>query len=187
MKRVLSAFIALLLFMALVGCSAKQPEATLAETTEAATKAPFDIERYKDDVSACADRIGEESIVIYNVAKKELDYIKISANVGNKVGSEKALETAIMWLEEKSDYSMETIAAGYQDISGMYKTIIATEIDGPEAEEIKSVFDEYATAYITLYGLAMAPSGDAGSFADDCDDCIDTLRICQSKLEILLS
>ncbi len=187
MKRVLSVFITLLLFVTLVGCSAKQPEATLAETTEAVTKAPFDIEKYKEDVSACADRISEESIVIYNVAKKELDYIKISENVGNKVESEKALETAIMWLEEKSDYSLETIAAGYQDISGMYKTIIATEIDGSEAEEIKSVFDEYATAYITMYGLAMAPSGDAGSFADDCDACIDTLQVCQSKLEILLS
>lgn len=182
MKKIIS--IALTVVLLLSGCGSKSTE---PETT-AETKPPFDLAQYKQDVAACAERISAEGLVVYNVAKKERDYMKTFENISGKTAeSDDAKETAFQWLEEKSDYSAETVDAGYKEISQMYKDIIVMDIEGTEAAEIKSEFDEYATAYIDLYNLAMAPSGSAYGFGEECDVCISALKSGQSKLDILLS
>lgn len=183
-----SLFIALLLFLtlSLFGCSANQPAPQ--ETTEATTQVPFDLDQYKQDVAECTEKIKAEAIVVYNVAKKERDYIDISETISGKTADpDKAKEAAYKWLEEKSDYSAETVDAGYTEIAKMYKNIIAVDVEGSEAEEIRSEFDDYATAYINLYNLALKPSGSAYSFGENCDVCISALRTGQNKLSILLS
>lgn len=188
MKRAFSISLALLLFLTLIGCSAEQPEQTTTATTEEATKAPFDLEKYKSDVSACVARIDEEAIVVYNVAKKEHDFMETFEKIGGtKADPDHAKETAYKWLAEKSDYSAETVDAGYAEIAKMYKDIIAVDVEGAEAEEIRSEFNDYATAYINLYNLALSPSGSADSFGANCDVCISALRTGQNILSILLS
>lgn len=184
MKKILSLLTIFALIASFAGCSAGQQQ---PETT-AETEAPFDIDGYKQDVAACAEKIKAEAIVVYNMAKKEHDYMEIHESVGgSSADPDKAKEAAYEWLEEKSDYNADTVDAGYKEIAKMYKDIIAVDVEGAEAEEIKSEFDDYATAYINLYNLAMAPSGSAYSFGDSCDACTSALRTGQNTLSVLLS
>lgn len=188
MKRAIMISLSLLLFLTLFGCSAERPEPITAVATEAETKAPFDLESYKKDVAACTEKINAEAIIVYNVAKKERDFMDTFETISGKTADpDKAKETAYEWLEEKSDYSAETVDAGYAEIAKMYKDIIAVDVEGAEAEEIRSEFDDYATAYINLYNLAQAPSGSAYSFGESCDECISALKTGQNMLSILLS
>lgn len=181
-------FIALfsILMLSLFGCSANQ--STPKETTEMTTQVSFDLDKYKQDVAACTEKINTEAIVVYNVAKKEHDFMDTFETISGKTADpDKAKETAYQWLEEKSDYSAETVDAGYYEIAKMYKDIIAVDVEGAEAEEIRSEFDDYATAYINLYNLALTPSGSAYSFGASCDECISALKTGQNILNILLS
>lgn len=184
MKKQIALITVLCLCAALCACGDKPA----APETTAATKEPFDIDKYKQDVATCTEKINAEAIIVYNVAKKERDYMDTFETISGKTADpDKAKETAYEWLEEKSDYSAETVYAGYTGIAEMYKNIIAVDVEGAEAEEIRSEFDDYATAYINLYNLVQAPSGSAYSFGESCDECISALKTGQNLLSILLS
>lgn len=189
MRRILTALLASLIAMSLLGCGGNQGNVNESIPETAATTAiQFDLDAYKESVSTCATEISNEVVVLNNVVKKEADYLKIYNDVSNgKANYEGAVETAMKWLEEKSDYSAESIEEQYNEIAKMYKDIVSEEITGAEAEELKEVFDELFTAYIELHSLALSPSGSLSAFIENCNDCIDTIKTDTSKLDILLS
>lgn len=180
--------IILTLLLCLSGCgsSASNGETSSPET-ENTTESQFDLDEYKESVSACTEEISDAAVALYNVVKKEAEYLKLYNNISGKSDVEGAVKTAMKWLEEKSDYSEATIEEQYRKITRMYKNIISVKIDGAEAEEIKETFDNLFTAYIGIYNYATDPSGSTSTFVGNCNDCIDTIKTTASKLDVLLS
>lgn len=175
----------LVLSMFLSACGVASTPPTTVETEAPAV--PFDLEAYKQTVSDAVTEINDASVILYNVIKKEIEFCKTFEKIsGSSANPEKAFQTAIEWLEEKSDYSEDTILEQYETISEMYKTSIAADVVGNEAEGIKELLDEMFTAYFEMHNMALDPSGSISALTDRYNEQSHIILTNTDKLEILL-
>lgn len=172
MRRVVLPILCLCLILCGCGATAEPTENTLT----------FDIDVYKQSVSTCIKFINESAILLHNAVSMECKYLDILG----KADADGAFETAMKFLEENSDYNEESLRTQYEDISEMYKEIIAENIDGTEAQEIKESYKKLFDAYVGLYNLAMSPTGTPSTISSSHDDYIGVIQTELSKLETLL-
>lgn len=190
-KKVMTIILCFALLLTLVGCGQTSAEEsvpeTTAHTTEPPTEPPFDLDAYKTSVKTCVSEVYDSTVLLYNVANYEINFWESLEQFSGTVTAEKITTAAWEWLEEKGDCTQDDIVAQYDDITGLYKEIISTKIEGAEAEEIKATFDEYFDAYIKFYNLVCSPTGTSADFVDSCNACIGIIQDCESKLGILVS
>lgn len=189
-KRMLSLLLCFVLILSFVGCGQDQADADDPANTPMlstiSTAPAFDLAAYKSDVDGCAKDMYASALLLYNTAGYEVNYWESLDKVGGTVTAEKVATAAWKWLAEEIGETKEDIDAQYNNITELYKGIIATEISGAEAEEIKSIFNDYFDAYIRFYNLVCDPSGALTTFIDTCNSCISTIEDCAGKLDILL-
>lgn len=183
MKKIVTLF-AILCLTSICGCSTKteKDEITAPKETTVETTVPFDGEEYKNQVSSCVEKINDSAIALHNMVITECKYIDLLG----RPDADGAYDTAIIFIEENSDYTEESVKSQHEEISESYKDIISAQVPG-ELDEIKETFGSLADAYIGLYNLAMSPSGNVATMASNHDEYVETITTCTSKLEILLS
>lgn len=178
--------IIVLLSILLTACSNGSTDTPSTSTPET-TAAQFDLDEYKKLVSFCVDEISDGAIALSNVVKYEYNYWKSINKLNGTFKSDKAVSSAMEWLEENSDYTETGIKSQYDSIASMYKEIISINIEGAEAEKIFEHLDELYDAYIELYNMGTSPSGDIDTFASRYNEYTDIVKSSVDKLDILLS
>ncbi|NBH79183.1 hypothetical protein D3Z52_13620 [Clostridiaceae bacterium] len=188
MKRFLTV---LLLVLALTACASN--ESAPATDTTAEPEAVFDLDAYKSAVSECRTAINNAGLIIANVGSYEVNFCKSMNNINENTGwgsytieTEDVAESGFAWLEEKTDYTRETVDTSYSEIQQQYKEIILTEIEGAEAKEIDAAFRELYDAYTTLYSLVTTPSGLPQDFAKEILACANTMTDSDEALALFL-
>lgn len=191
MKKSIALTLAVVLLLSLTSCGGNtvEPETTVAptETTVPETTQPFDLDSYKSMMATCINRMHKNSTLLSILALYEQSYWDSLEKVNGIVTAEKLFSKACEYLVENTDYDKTDVVSWHETILTHYKNIISTEISGAEAESIKEVFDEYFDAYLSLYSLAMEPSGELEDFIDSYESYSSIIENCETKLEVLLS
>ena len=163
MKKIISVVLMAVLLLSGCGSMSAEPETT------AETKPPFDLAQYKQDVAACTERISSEAIVVYNVAKKERDYMETFENISGKyefiVSNPPYIPTGVIptLMEEVRDHEPVSALDGREDGLYFYREIVEKageylypggmlffEIGYDQAEKVSSLMREAGYQEVTV-------------------------------------
>lgn len=171
------------LLSTLIGCSTSKEELTAPSNEPTSEQViSFDLDDYKAAVSECRQNIADNSLYLSNVGNYEFNFVKALGSI-----SDDTTGRAFEWLAEKSDATKESVDAVDVIIREQYKAIIATEIEGKEAEEIEEAVRALYDAYSSLYSLVVDPTGTVSDFGKNLQNCISSITDSDDALMLWLN
>ena len=180
---IVSSLLCALLFS---GCADSNSD-QITEAKEKSSEPVFDLEEYKELVSACRAAINDAILPVAKVGQFEFTYWKAYNSIGGESAApDSMVDSSFESLAEKADVTRDKVDADYNDIRQQYKDIILTEIEGREAEEIDAAFRSMYDAYSSMYNLVISPSGSLSDFGNNLLDYADALTNADESLSLFL-
>ena len=156
--------------------AAQEPAAEAGSETEPEPAPTFDLEAYKSAVDQFRRDVMDNTLYVGNIVSHEANYMKIMINISGRADSESTLETVQEWFEENADVTLDDVDAAHKKIKEEYASLIITEIEGKEAEELDAYVRTMYEGYSDLYQYSKtALPANYSSFAKASDESLSKI------------
>ena len=168
--------------------SAPSPAESLPPVQEPEPEPEFDLDAYKSSVAECKDAMFEAAAIYSKMLTFMCNFEKASKTIGNKPDKEKVVENTFEWiLTVDSSYTEDFLNDQHDEVLKQYKSVLITEIEGKEAEEIESSIKSMYDAYTSMWTTLQDPPLDMDALADAHDDAVVKIKAASQTLDLLLS
>lgn len=174
-NRILSILLSVFFVLSLSACG-----------TETSENKDISFDEYQNIVRDFNDSVLDASIILSNVGQYEHNYWEALENVDGTIDYDKMVESAMNWLEEKSDSNAETVETSFNELGNQYSELVKHSFKDNGADEISDNVSQLFSAYNSLYNLVIEPSGNIDDFADQFNEYSSTITDFNSLLLVLL-
>lgn len=166
--------------------SGTSPDELAGSIPPTETEQPFNLDAYKESVGQFRTHVMDNSLLLYNVGKYEINYLDALKSISGNSTSNDTSDKGFNWLKENADADRDSVDANHQKIREEYAALILVEVSGKEAELLYSYVANMYEGYSSLYDCVTSNSLSAAQLTSKINGAIDLINGADSDISLFL-